>query len=191
MLPRISFQHFYTDCGPALYQRTRLIIGGFRASELHLLDAYSIPAAKLAPSLPLSQDNNQGTCSSTSLAQVETPLRTELRHFFVKKLAITKDTTAPKSKHRRVHIEGEALTNDEVIEWLKMHEGKKNNKGRRVAGKGKSKGKRKRQADESTANDDTEDCEDEKDTTHCFTCGGTYSDGEEDQWVGCDDCYSW
>ena len=31
-----------------------------------------------------------------------------------------------------------------------------------------------RGVDESTANDDTEDCEDEKDTTHCFTCGGTY-----------------
>ena len=91
---------------------------------LHSLDAHSIPAAKLVPSLPLSQDNNQGTCSSTPLAQVETPLRTELRDFFVKKIAITKNTTI--SKHRRVHIEGEALTN--VIEWLKMREAEKNNK---------------------------------------------------------------
>ena len=40
-----------------------------------------------------------------------------------------------------------------------------------------------KQADESTANDNAEDCVDEKDTTNCFNCGGTQGDGEEDQWV--------
>ena len=170
------------------------ITGGFRASGIHPLDVDRIPPDKLAPSLPFtSSENDKTTCTNGQLPQSETPLRTELRDFFVKKLAVTKDTqTAPKSKRRRIHLEGEAVTNDDVIEWLKKDDAEKKKKQARK-GKGKStisasnaastKRKRRRFEDSNEEQD--------KDTTHCFTCGGTYMEGEEDQWVGCDDCYRW
>ena len=49
----------------------------------------------------------------------ETPLCTELHHFLAKRLQPTEDAPKAKRKKLQLHIEGEALTNEEVIGMLR------------------------------------------------------------------------
>ena len=67
------------------------------------------------------------------------------------------------------------MTNAKVIEILKEKEARS-----------KGKGKRKKKA--QTYKLQSPNARD-KDTTHCFKCGGEYLDFEMDNWVGCDFCY--
>ena len=46
--------------------------------------------------------------------------------------------------------------------------------------------------EEEAVNEDEEEAVNEdEDTNHCFKCSGVYIDGEEREWVGCDNCYRW
>ena len=148
------------------------IKAGFRASGLLPLNAAAIPQYKVVPSIAVTRD------VSISTAVKETPLRTELRHFFAKRLQPAQD--APKPKRRRVHVHAEALTNDEVMELLRNQEMEK---------KAKKKGKQRRKVQEPQPTQSSENSDD--DTNHCFKCGGVYLDTEVREWVGCDTCYRW
>ena len=64
--------------GPSLLPEH--ITAGFRASGLFPLNAAAIPQYKVVPSIAVTRD------VSVSTAVKETPLRTELRHFFAKRL---------------------------------------------------------------------------------------------------------
>ena len=114
----------------------------------------------------------------------ETPLHTELCHFFAKRLQPLEEVPKAKRKRLQLHAEGEALTNDEMIEMLKNLEEKT------AKTRDKGKKRKKSQAKETTETVQSLDNSD-KDTDHCLTCSAAYLDAEARQWVGCDKCYQW
>ena len=76
-----------------------------------------------------------------------------------------------------MHAEGEALTNDEVMELLRNQEMEK---------RAKKKGKQRRKVQEPQPTQSPENSDD--DTNHSFKCGGAYLDTKVREWVGCDTC---
>ena len=56
---------------------------------------------------------------------METPFCTELRHFFAKRLQPSQDAPKAKRKRIQVHVEGEALTRDEVVDLMKKQQEEK------------------------------------------------------------------
>ena len=185
------------------------ISAGFRACGLHPLNSGAIPQYKIAPSVAVTNtDESQKVASSCSSAK-ETPLRTELRHFFAARLQPLPNAPCRGNKRRvKLHIEGQALTSAEVMEYLRQQEEEKKAL-KRVEKKGRSAEKEvepvtleERNAqedpiiqDELEVTTQTEPLqtpsEDDEDTNHCFKCSGVYSDGEEREWIGCDTCYRW
>ena len=156
------------------------IRAGFRGSGLYPLKPSAIAAYKLAPSVAI--------VGSSSKVTKETPLRTELRHFFAKRLQPTEEAPKAKRKRLQLHIEGEALTNEEVIGMLRKQEEEK-----KASKKSKTHDKRKRKKAPATTSTQTAQSPDisEQDTTHCFKCGGVYHEADAGDWVGCDKCYRW
>ena len=173
------------------------ITAGFRASGLYPINPGAIPPYKIAPSVAITTNGSQ----SSSVG--ETPLRTELRHVFAKRLQPSQKQDAPKAKRVRVklHAEGEALTNDEVMDYLRQQEEKKEvkKKGRKRTQKEPITQKKQIQLpssenednDEEVHDDEEKEVNEDEDTNHCFKCSGVYIDGEEREWVGCDNCYRW
>ena len=174
------------------------ITAGFKASGLHPINARAIPSYKIAPSIAITSTDNQEISSSCSAAK-ETPLRTELRHFFAAQLQPLPNAPKAKKKRVKLHMEGEALSNEEVMEYLRQQEEQK-----KAAKKGRKKSKsRPKQVatqeeqitpEESNVQDEliTESVSDEdEDTSHCFKCSGAYDDSQVKEWIGCDTCYRW
>ena len=92
---------------------------GFRARGLFPLNAAAIPQYKVVPSIAVTRD------VGVSTAVKEAPFCTELWHFFTKRLQPAQDVPKPKRKRVHVHAEGEALTNDDVMELFRNQEKEK------------------------------------------------------------------
>ena len=160
---------------------------GFQTSGLFPLNPAAIPQYKIAPSIAVLSNDR-----SASTTVMETPLHTELRHFFAKRLQQSQDAPKAKRKRIQVHVEGEALTNDEVMDLMKKQQEEKEAKKKRTEKKGRDKGKQRQKArprKEPQTAQLPENSDD--DTSHCFKCGGVYLDTEGHEWVGCDSCYRW
>lgn len=205
---RRYFPLFYASSGQSVFPEH--ITAGFRASGLHPLNSGAIPQYKIAPSVAVTiTDGSQKIASSCSSAK-ETPLRTELRHFFAARLQPLPD--APKGKRRRVrlHIEGEALTSEEAMQYLRQQEEEKKTAKKKGRKQGKSTQKEVVTQEEPVAQEEpiiqdevttqteplqspmaSSESDGDEDTNHCFKCNGVYSDGEERKWIGCDTCYRW
>ena len=161
----------------------------------------AIPAYKTALTLPFTEGSEQSATVSTS----ETPLRTELRHYFVRHLRTKETALKTKRKHIAIHATGDALTNDDVLKYLKENtRSKKPSKqmasSKKVLQPKSSNNKVKKNTkttvlvshdSEEDSNDENYTTDDDEDSSHCFSCGKQYEDGQEHLWVGCDTCYWW
>ena len=161
--------------------------GGFRECGLFPFNPHAIPAYKTAPALPFTQGSEESSTPSTS----ETPLCTELRHYFVKHLRTKEAAVKMKRKRIAIHATGDALTNDDVLEYLKA-----NTKAKKLSPKKTSQTKSSKNNVHKNKRMSAEDVEDndyseDKDSSHCFSCGKEYIDGQENLWVGCDNYYRW
>lgn len=95
-------------------------------------------------------------------------------------------------------MEGEALSNEEVMEYLRQQEEQK-----KAAKKGRKKSKSRpkqvaTQEEQITPEENVQDelitesvSDEDEDTSHCFKCSGAYDDSQVKEWIGCDTCYRW
>ena len=148
----------------------------FRECGLFPLDRTAIRAYKLAPSLPVTAAD---TVLPSASAGTETPLRTELRHFFVRHLQPKQGPQKSRCQRVMIHHAEEALTNDEVIQRIEATTKKQTTKGKTK----KSISKKNQSVPVATVSDDEET---DKDTEHCFSCGQYFNDC-----LGCDNCWRW
>jgi hypothetical protein len=186
----------------------------FRECGLYPLCKSAIASYKLAPSMPF----DMASSSSSKQVSAETPLRTELRHFFADHLRPKGKQTPTRRRRIKIHHFGEALTQDEVLQRMQDAEAEKIAKRpektstskltQRKAGVSKKTGKCAPQLqttvgsrsvkskpkaiilEESDEENDAEaESEDEKDIEHCFSCGQLFNDDGE--CLGCDSCWRW
>ena len=157
---------------------------GFRECGLYPVNPHAVPGYKTAPSLPFITSMSPQQPPSN-----ETPLRTQLREYFVEHLRPKNPPTQRAQRKRIIHATGEALTNDSVLECLKAGPSQNPKPTRKRVSKKAVRGTKRAKTTE--AQELSGDSIEEKDTEHCFNCGKVYVDGEEDSWVGCDTCYRW
>jgi hypothetical protein len=89
---------------------------GFRECGLWPFNPSAIPVYKMAPSLALNSTSE----TSLPVTATETPLRTELRSFFVQHLK-PKEVGPQMKRQRAIHATGDALTNEDVIASLRTN----------------------------------------------------------------------
>ena len=166
------------------------IQGGFKSAGLLPLDRNAIAVERLSPSLdivsesPPSSQEEKIEFSGSGLLRCgskQTPIRVELRAFFVRAL---RPADGEKRVRRRRRVElgtcGEVLTQDEVFERLEKADLEKEKKKEKAAKKGK-----KKSSGSKGQNTQSED------NVQCSKCGQPYTESEAEDWIGCDLCDSW
>ena len=151
----------------------------FRAAGLVPFNPHVKKAAQLAPSLPTIEDAPSLSIPSTCTSQRETPLRLELRGYFLAALKVD-DKSLVTQKRRKVKLTftGEVLTSDEVLERLQEQ----------ATERAKKRSRRQKQpVVEASATPSAES----EETVYCGGCKQKYTDAESENWVGCDHCDSW
>ena len=166
----------------------------FRCAGLVPFDPRAIKSDCLAPSLiqapdspssPPSPDLQLTGSGHVTIGSHQTPVRIELRAYFVRALKPCNESRV-RRRRRRVELAdiGEVITEDEVVERLQKADAEKAAKKASKRGKGtKNKGTTKKSTSHSAASNDT--------SVSCGGCGQVYTEQEMDSWIGCDICESW
>ncbi len=173
--------------------------GGFKSAGLAPFNPGVISPHRLSPSLvssgapspesPTASPEPPGVhmtaVGSLRIAGSETPIRVELRAFFVQALKPA-EKKGPR-RRRRVELSdyGEVLTSDEVLEQLEQAEAEKQKKKEAAASKKKTGRKSKKASKKSSQSSQ------ESDSYYCTKCHLEYTDDEADEWIGCNACDSW
>ena len=155
------------------------LTAGLRECGLCPFNPNAVPGYKTALSLPFT-DTGASQLPTTS----ETPLRTQLREYFVEHLQPKNPPPLRAQRKRIIHATGVALTNDEVLECLRAAPSHSKST-RKRAPKKTARVTKKALAtaayvSSNESEDDVYEKNDEKDTEHCFDCGKVYEEGEED-----------
>ena len=169
--------------------------GGFKSAGLAPFDPSAVKASRLSPSLvtairisPQSPAIQLHGVETLRVGAMETPIRVELRAFFVQEL---RPPDGVQKVRRRCRVElsdlGEVLTSDEVVERLELAEAEKaKKKAEKEKTKAARKGKGKKGKKGTTASSEVSG--EHIDETTCSKCGQVYTEEEAEDWIGCDEC---
>lgn len=185
--------------------------GGFKSAGLAPFNPNAISRDRLSPSLvvgsgasglsstsPTTSTQHQAahinTVGTLRIGPLETPVRIELRAYFVNALKPAENTKV--RRRRRVELSdlGEVLTNDEVLDRLETADAEKKKKAEEKKKKAaerrkKTAGKKKTTKTRKSSDTGLEDSETE--AVYCSKCEELYTDSEAGDWIGCDECDSW
>ena len=121
--------------------------------------------------------------------QGETPIRVELRAYFVQALQPA-DKRPGTRRRRRVELSdaGEVLTSDQVLERLEQADAEK---ARNAAEKAAEKARKAAQKKSGKRAAKTSTASQEPDSVLCGVCHELYTDDDAENWIGCDECEAW
>ena len=170
----------------------------FKAAGLAPLNPKAIKPGQLSPALvqpspshtPRAENPDITFQGTASLAATQTPIRVELRVYFVRAL---KPSDEGKTTRRRRRVElsdfGEVLTSDEVLQRLQEAEEQKARKAEEQKARKAAAKKARAKKSSTKQKTSTSTCSD--DTATCGKCGQIYTEDEAEDWIGCDECESW
>lgn len=164
--------------------------GGFKALGLAPFNSSAVNVTRLSPALVTDSQDSPAEFHGSgilTLAPAQTPIRVELRAFFVD---VLRPAAGNKKVRRRRRVElsdfGEVLTSDEVLERLEQTEAEKRKKKAEKKACKKGKGKTAGSSSSSHGSGSSSDAE-----VKCGKCEQIYTDAESADWIGCDICDSW
>lgn len=170
----------------------------FKSAGLFPFNPDAVSSERLSPAFittsqvpPITGTELNGT-GTLRIGLHETPIRVELRAFFVQALRPAEGEKRPR-RRKRIELSdlGEVLTSDEVLERLEATEHEKEKKkAEKEAEKARKKAEKKSGKKKTKKGTSTAD-ESPSVDVHCGKCGQVYTDAESEDWIGCDLCESW